>query len=147
MTANNYYKVLGITPWANEQQIRAAYRDLSKLYHPDTTELSPDLSLEKFRELNQAYAILSNPERRQFYNQSIQFSRSYTFKPEPADSFTNPRNHYEPLTADSGLPNERPLSAGELFAIFIFGLSLIFCVGAAIAVAILRGDRLMFNIP
>jgi curved DNA-binding protein CbpA len=145
MAANNYYQVLGITPWANDQQIRSAYRDLSKLYHPDTTELDPDLSLEKFRELNQAYAILSNPERRQFYNQSIQFSRDYTFK--PTDTFTNSTNYYQPLSADSGLPSERPLSAGELFAIFIFGLSLILCIGAAIAVAILRGDQLMFNIP
>jgi curved DNA-binding protein CbpA len=133
MVSNNYYQILEITPWADERQIRAAYRDLSKLYHPDTTNLSQEVSLEKFRELNQAYATLSNPDRRKFYDQSIQFSRVY--------SVNKPRRE-QPLRYDSGLPNERPLSSGELFAIFIFGLSLVICIGLAIAVAIFRGDRL-----
>jgi len=134
MVSNNYYQILEVTPWADQRQIRAAYRDLSKLYHPDTTNLSPEVSLEKFRELNQAYATLSNPDRRKFYDQSIQFSRVY--------SVSQPRKN-QPLRYDNGLPNERPLSSGELFAIFIFGLSLIVCIGLAIAVAIFRGDRLL----
>jgi curved DNA-binding protein CbpA len=138
MAANNYYKVLGITPWANERQIRTAYRDLSKLYHPDTTKLRAEVSLEKFKELNQAYAILSNPDRRKFYDRSIQFSRSYTVSPHP--------QKHQPLSYDNGLPNERPLSSGELFAIFIFGSSIVVCLGLAIAVAILRGDQQLFPI-
>ncbi len=135
----NYYKVLGITPWANERQIRAAYRDLSKLYHPDTTNLSQEVSLEKFKELNHAYATLSNPDRRKSYDLSIQFSRSYSMNSAPTKN--------QPLSYDNGLPNERPLSSGELFAIFIFSLSLIICVGLAIAVGILRGDQLLFAMP
>lgn len=138
MAANNYYKVLGITPWANERQIRTAYRDLSKLYHPDTTKLRAEVSLEKFKELNQAYATLSNPDRRKFYDQSIQFSRSYTVSSQP--------QKHQPLSYDNGLPNERPLSSGELFAIFIFGSSIVVCMGLAIAVAILRGDQQLFPI-
>jgi curved DNA-binding protein CbpA len=134
MAVDNYYVFLGLTPWANEQQIRSAYRELSKLYHPDTTNLSQEVSLEKFRELNQAYATLSNPDRRKFYDRSIQFTRVY--------SVNQPRQN-QPLRYDSGLPNQRPLSSGELFAIFIFGLSLVICIGLAIAVAILRGDRLL----
>ncbi len=151
MAVNNYYKVLGITPWANEKQIRSAYRDLSKLYHPDTTQLSKEVSLEKFKELNHAYATLSNPDRRKFYDRSIQFSRSYTYqpldKPSAKSSPDNPRKSNQPLSYDNGLPNERPLSSGELFALFIFGLSLVISVGLAIAVAILRGDRVLFSIP
>ena len=142
MAINNHYKILGITPWANERQIRSVYRDLSKLYHPDTTKLSSEVSLEKFKELNQAYATLSNPDRRKSYDLSIQFSRSYSVNSQPKEITPN-----QPLSYDNGLPNERPLSSGELFALFIMGFSLIICVGVAIAVSILRGDQLFLPIP
>ena len=129
MESSNFYKILGLTPWANAQEIRAAYRDLSKLYHPDITKLKPELALEKCKELNQAYATLSNPERRRLYDQSIQFSRSYSVKTLPK---------HQPLSYDTGLPNERPLSAGELFALLIIFGSLALCLGLAIAVGIWR---------
>lgn len=142
MATNNYYKVLGITPWATERQIRSAYRDLSKLYHPDTTQLGREDSLEKFKELNHAYATLSNPDRRKTYDQSIQFSRSYTYQSPSQSSSQSPTTQINrPLSYDNGLPNQRPLSSGELFALFIIGLSLLISIGVAIAVAILRGDR------
>jgi curved DNA-binding protein CbpA len=71
----SYYALLGLTPWANERQIRQAYRELSKLYHPDTTSLPNAEAVTRFREINDAYANLSNPERRSAYDRSIQFSR------------------------------------------------------------------------
>lgn len=131
MGSSNLYEILGLTPWANAQEIRAAYRDLSKLYHPDITKLPPEVALEKCKELNQAYAVLSNPERRRLYDQSIQFSRTYSIKAPPPT---------QPLSYDNGLPNERPLSAGEIFALFIIFGSLVLCLGLAIAVSIWRGD-------
>jgi len=140
----NYYVILGLTPWADQRQIRQSYRDLSKLYHPDTTRLPQELAIAKFREINQAYATLSNPERRSFYDRSIQFSRVYQFQTSAqtpnspnAKSFAD-----QPLSYDSGLPSERPLSAGELFALFVLIVTLVVCVGLAIAVSVWRGDRL-----
>ncbi len=140
MSAPNHYLVLGLTPWANERQIRQAYRDLSKLYHPDTTQLPQVMAIAKFQEINQAYATLSNPERRSFYDRSIQFSRVYQYSPTQDSRFSD-----QPLNYDSGLPNERPLSPGELFALFILIVTLVACVGLAIAVSVLRGDRLFPN--
>ncbi|HEY9878132.1 MAG TPA: J domain-containing protein, partial [Leptolyngbyaceae cyanobacterium] len=50
----SYYHLLGIKPTASAQQIRRAYRDLSKLYHPDTTELPAEIATDKFQQLNEA---------------------------------------------------------------------------------------------
>ena len=63
MPATNYYTLLGVAPNASAQDIRRAYRDLSKLYHPDTTELESDVATVKFQALNEAYATLSSPEK------------------------------------------------------------------------------------
>jgi len=49
-----YYALLGISPWASEIEIRRAYRDLSKLYHPDTTQLSKEVATENFQKINEA---------------------------------------------------------------------------------------------
>jgi curved DNA-binding protein CbpA len=71
----NHYRLLGLHPAADDQQIRRAYRDRSRLYHPDTTKLPPLLATAKFQRLNEAYGILSSPERRRLYDLSIGYSR------------------------------------------------------------------------
>ena len=60
----SYYDRLGVKPTASPQQIRQAFRDLSKLYHPDTTTLPAAEATAKFQDLNEAYAMLSIPYRR-----------------------------------------------------------------------------------
>jgi curved DNA-binding protein CbpA len=134
----NHYKVLGVTPWASDRQIRQAYRDLSKLFHPDTTELVADEAIAKFRMLNDAYAVLSNPERRADYDHQIQFSRFTVPGANLHLSLPDKTN----WRYDDGLPSERPLSGGELFSLLVMLLTLILCSALAIAVALLRGDPL-----
>jgi len=60
-----FYAILGIPPDADEETIRTAYRALARQYHPDVGEGS---SPEKFREVVDAYEMLSDPERRRIYD-------------------------------------------------------------------------------
>ncbi|MEN9206527.1 MAG: J domain-containing protein [Thermostichales cyanobacterium SZTDM-1c_bins_54] len=56
-----YYQILGLPVGAPISAVRQSYRRLSKRYHPDTSPLPPEVSLRRFQELQEAYAILSNP--------------------------------------------------------------------------------------
>lgn len=59
------YKVLGIPPSASDEQVKAAYRELAKKYHPDNFSGNPlaDLASEKMQEINQAYDIITNQRK------------------------------------------------------------------------------------
>ncbi len=65
----NLYQVLGIAENAPEEEIKAAYRKLAKKYHPDAHP--GDVACEKkFREINEAYSVLSSPEKRKKYDET-----------------------------------------------------------------------------
>jgi len=63
----DYYEVLGVDKNANDDQIKAAYRKLAIKYHPDHNPDDPNAE-EKFKELNEAYGILSDPDNRAAYD-------------------------------------------------------------------------------
>lgn len=64
----DYYEVLGVSRNATDDEIKKAYRKLAKQYHPDTNP--GDKSAEaKFKEASEAYAVLSDPEKRRQYDQ------------------------------------------------------------------------------
>jgi len=67
-TKRDYYEVLGVDKSADESAIKKAYRSLAKKYHPD---MNPgDAQAEKnFKEVNEAYAVLSDPEKKAKYDQ------------------------------------------------------------------------------
>lgn len=135
-----HYDLLGIKPGASPQQVRRAYRDLSKLYHPDTTELSDAIATAKFQALNEAYATLSNPEQRTLYDHKLGYSRFHVMQ-APAD-IDQPSGSSQPFQSRHIYldPTDRPLSAGEMFALFILGVTFAACLALVVIVGFTKGE-------
>ena len=64
----DYYEVLGVDKNADEETLKKAYRKLAKKYHPDMNP-GDDKAAEKFKEASEAYAVWSDPQKRQQYDQ------------------------------------------------------------------------------
>ena len=64
----DYYKILGIDKNADENTIKKAYRKLAKKYHPDTNAGNAQAA-EKFKQITEAYSVLSDPEKKKMYDQ------------------------------------------------------------------------------
>ncbi len=77
--AEDYYKVLGVDKNATPEAIKKAYRKLALKFHPDKNPGNKEAG-EKFKKISEAYAVLSNPEKRQQYDNfgSDNFSRQYS---------------------------------------------------------------------
>ncbi|TVP62103.1 MAG: J domain-containing protein [Nodularia sp. (in: Bacteria)] len=138
-----YYGLLGLHPSASVIDIRRAYWELSKQYHPDTTELPATVATTKFQQINEAYATLSSPEKRLSYDTKIGYSRFGVIQ-APTDLNHPVRQPYDYSKSMYLDASDRPLSAGEIFVLFVLGLTLAGCVLVAIAVAVIRGES---NIP
>ena len=137
--ANSYYGVLGLHPSASVIEIRRTYRELSKLYHPDTTVLPLEEAKGKFQQLNEAYGTLSNPEKRSLYDQKIGYSRINVIQ----SNLDLHKSQYKYQSNSAYLdPSDRPLSGGEIFALALMGVSFIGCIILVAIVAIIRGEPL-----
>ena len=67
MAGKDYYKILGVSKNANEGEIKKAFRKLAMKYHPDQNEGDKQAE-ERFKEVNEAYAVLSDKEKRKQYD-------------------------------------------------------------------------------
>ena len=72
----DYYKVLGVNKQANEKEIRQAYRKLARKYHPDVNP-GDNAAEEKFKEINEANEVLSDPEKRKKYDELSTYYQQY----------------------------------------------------------------------
>jgi curved DNA-binding protein len=68
MEYKDYYKILGVDKRASEREIKKAYRKLARRYHPDVNPNHKQAE-EKFKAINEAYQVLSDPQKRQKYDQ------------------------------------------------------------------------------
>ena len=65
----DYYEVLGVSKTATDDELKKAYRKLAKKYHPDANPDNPKAAEAKFKEVNEAYEVLSDSQKRKMYDQ------------------------------------------------------------------------------
>src|SRR5256712_1526091 len=79
----DYYKILGVERTASDEAIRRAFRKLARQYHPDVAK-DKKAAEEKFKEINEAYEVLGDPEKRKKYDQlGADWNRPGGFQPPP----------------------------------------------------------------
>lgn len=85
MAKRDYYEVLGVNKNASQDEIKKAYRTLSKKYHPDLNPDNKEEATAKFREVAEAYEVLSDEKKRQMYDNYGQAA----FENGSAEGFSN----------------------------------------------------------
>ncbi|CAL4993998.1 unnamed protein product [Urochloa decumbens] len=99
--SESHYQFLGIAPEADIEEIKAAYRRLSKEYHPDTTTLPLKVASEKFIRLREVYNVLSKEETRRFYDwtlaQEAESRRLQQLRSRLEDPYEQDIINYEPV--------------------------------------------------
>jgi len=135
----SHYERLEILPTASTDELRQAFRRLSKRYHPDTTSLPAPQAAEAFRLLQQAYGVLSDPSSRRRYDALLLGPAAAAATPPVAA----PLRSGAPQEAPRAVGVRRALSGGEWFALLLLGMALVLSLVLAIGVAWARGTALV----
>lgn len=131
----DHYRVLGVPRSASAKEIKQAYRERVKSCHPDKNASPQAASL--FRLVHAAYSELSDPDRRQLYDERLLFYR-YTGQPDTAHGnagFANSRRGPFPKTKPREEGPARPVQRFVFVGLHVTGL----CFGIALIAGILIG--------
>ncbi len=136
----NCYELLGVSPSANNAELRKAFRKLSKRLHPDTTSLPRDEATSKFQKVCEAYDLLSDPVLR----------ANYDLKIEKENNLANQNTeskviNLEPVQFSKAIGVRRPFSGGELFSLLLLIISILLSLALGLLIAFLRGGNLAFT--
>ncbi len=126
----NLYALLGVKLEASQDELRASFRSLSKRFHPDTTELPAAEASERFRALQDAMAVLSDPEKRRRYDSSL--NDLFIDSSKDSSKISNKVPIQQTI-----IPERRALSGGELFALLLLGGALVFSLLIGLTLAFL----------
>lgn len=88
-----HYEILGVSKNATQEEIKEAYKELVKKYHPDVYQGDKTFAEKKTKEINIAYDILSNPESKSEYDEEINPKPSYNYDYTPPKYDTPPSSY------------------------------------------------------
>ncbi len=108
MAEKDYYKILGVSKEASQEEIKKAFRQLARKYHPDVNQGNKEAE-EKFKEVNEAFQVLGNSQKKAQYDQY----GSSAFSAEDLAGFRSQRFNFDDLFSDYGF--------GDIFDIFNHG--------------------------
>ena len=108
MAEKDYYKILGVSKGASQEEIKKAFRQLARKYHPDVNQGNKEAE-ERFKEINEAFQVLGNPQKKAQYDQY----GSSAFSAEDITGFRSQRFNFDDLFRDFGF--------GDIFDIFNHG--------------------------
>ena len=132
--------MLGVSPSANNAELRKAFRQLSKRLHPDTTSLPSDEATRQFQHVCEAYDLLSDPVLRANYDLFVEKENNLiSQKKEPY--LTN----IKPVQFSKSIGVRRPFSGGELFSLLLLITSIFLSLALGVFIAFLRGGNLNFT--
>ncbi|MFM8526179.1 MAG: J domain-containing protein [Cyanobacteriota bacterium] len=144
----NHYDRLGLTQAATPEDLRQAFRTLSKRYHPDTTTLPAAPAAVCFQAVQQAYAVLADPQRRRAYDDDLLAARrrsslttALEVPPYTAAATRSGSSLGGPLPVATSL--RRALSGGEWLALLLLAVAMVLSLVLGLGLAWARGVALV----
>lgn len=114
----NYYQILNVPSNAGEEEIKNAYYALAKKFHPDKNLRNPYYSADKFREIQEAYRILSDEQEKAIYDQKFIYLHAEKIRHVTRDRRNIRPHNQRKRTQKNGFTSRSPQEQGEKMDMF-----------------------------